>query len=167
MPSGDQGVQHRRYALIPRTLIFLTRGGRVLLIKGAAHKRLWANQYNGLGGHVERGEDVLSAARRELAEETGLLVQDLWHCGVITVDPGGEVGVVIFVLRGECSVGEPVPSPEGSLEWVSFADIDRLPLVEDLYALLPRALAAKRGEPPVFGHYWYDAGDRLVIRFVE
>ena len=67
MPSSDQGVTHDRYTLIPRTLIFLTRGERVLLLKGAPHKRLWANRYNGVGGHIERGEDVLTSARRELA----------------------------------------------------------------------------------------------------
>ena len=39
----------------------------VLLLRGAADKRLWANRYNGLGGHVEAGEDVLSAAKREAA----------------------------------------------------------------------------------------------------
>jgi len=84
MPSSDQGVTRDRYTLIPRTLIFLTRGERVLLLKGAPHKRLWADRYNGLGGHIERGEDVLTSARRELAEETGLQCPGLWLCGVIT-----------------------------------------------------------------------------------
>ena len=51
--------------LIPRTLIFLTCRDLVLLLKGAPHKRLWANRYNGIGGHIERGEDVLTAAQRD------------------------------------------------------------------------------------------------------
>jgi len=72
MPVTDQGLNQDRYMLIPRTLIFLTRGDKILLIKGAANKRLWANLYNGIGGHIEPGEDILSAARRELKEETNL-----------------------------------------------------------------------------------------------
>ena len=52
MPKSDQGVRNDRYKIIPRTLIFVTRGEQVLLLKGAEHKRLWANQYNGIGGHV-------------------------------------------------------------------------------------------------------------------
>lgn len=64
MPSSDQGINRERYMLIPRMLIFLRRGESVLLLKGAPTKRLWAGKYNGVGGHVERGEDILSAARK-------------------------------------------------------------------------------------------------------
>lgn len=69
MPASDQGVHLPRYKVIPRTLIFLVHGEEILLIRGAPTKRLWANRYNGLGGHVEHGEDPLSAAKRELREE--------------------------------------------------------------------------------------------------
>jgi 8-oxo-dGTP diphosphatase len=170
MPASDQGVTHDRYTLIPRTLIFLTRGERVLLLKGAPHKRLWASRYNGVGGHVERGEDVLTAARRELVEETGLEVPDLWLCGVITVDTGENTGIGIFVLRGECAnqlncKEEPASSPEGTLEWVPTSEINHLPLVEDLYTLLPRVLAMQKGDPPLSAQYFYDDTGKLAIRF--
>ena len=72
MPSADQMVLSDRYTIIPRTLIFLICGKNVLLLKGALNKRLWAGLYNGVGGHIERGEDILTAAQRELQEETGL-----------------------------------------------------------------------------------------------
>ena len=73
MPQSDQGATNDRYAVIPRVAIFLRREDSFLLLKGAPTKRLWANKYNGLGGHVERGEDALFAAKRELLEETGEL----------------------------------------------------------------------------------------------
>ncbi|MDI6694759.1 MAG: NUDIX domain-containing protein [Anaerolineales bacterium] len=164
-PASDQGTLTDRYALVPRTLIFLTRGERVLLLKGAAHKRLWAGRYNGIGGHVERGEDILSAAHRELFEETGLIVPDLRLCGVITIDAAQENGVVVFVLRGECPFGEVTPSAEGELEWVRRQDLATLPLVEDLQVLLPRALAASPTDAPFSAHYAYDATGKLQIRF--
>jgi hypothetical protein len=50
---------------------------------------------------------------------------------------------------------------------VSAAQALRLPLVEDLYSLLPRVLASRRSSPAFFGHYYYDANDRLTIRFLD
>ncbi len=166
-PVSDQGALNERYALIPRTLIFLFRGEQVLLLKGAAHKRLWAGRYNGLGGHVERGEDVLSAAQREVYEETGLRDVALRLCGVVTIDVNAERGVGLYVLRGECPPGELTPSAEGDLEWVSLHEIPHLPLVEDLPILLPRLFVQRPEDPPFSAHYWYDSQGHLRVRFNE
>ncbi|MCW4019608.1 MAG: NUDIX domain-containing protein [Candidatus Bathyarchaeota archaeon] len=47
--------------------------GRVLLIK--SHK--WRDQYAVPGGHIELGEKIEDALRREIKEETGLDVYDV------------------------------------------------------------------------------------------
>ena len=65
MPQTEQGITKDRNLIIPRTLIFIRSEDSFLFIKGAADKRLWANKYNGIGGHLERGEDIQSAAERE------------------------------------------------------------------------------------------------------
>ncbi len=166
MPITDQGVNQSRYMLIPRTLIFLTRGDKVLLIKGGPHKRLWANLYNGIGGHIEPGEDVLTAAYRELSEEASLVPDDLWLCAVITIETRQNPGIVIFVFHGEYSQGTPHSSIEGNLEWIDLPDINHIPVVEDLPELLKHIMAMRKGKPPLAAHYLYDDSGKLVIRFV-
>jgi hypothetical protein len=49
MPKSDQGVEQKRYTVVPRTLIFLFDfDNRVLLLKGAENETIvgWSLQWN-------------------------------------------------------------------------------------------------------------------------
>ena len=169
MPKSDQGIdvslQCQRYTVIPRTLVFITRGQRVLLLRGAPAKRIWAGKYNGIGGHIERDEDVYAAALREVREETGLAVEDLRLVGLINIDGDQPTGIMLFVFTATSRSGDPIPSEEGSLEWIKRHQLAQIDLVEDLSTILPRALDLPPDAPPFFAHYHYDEQEQLIIRF--
>jgi 8-oxo-dGTP diphosphatase len=166
MPTSDQGVNLDRYMVVPRTLIFLTRGEKVLLLKGAQNKRLWAGLYNAIGGHIEKGEDPLSAAQRELFEETGLFSSSLMLQGIVTVDTEVNPGVCIFIFQGESSEGELKSSKEGTLEWINSADITNIQCIPDLPALLQKIKDQKPGSPPFFARTKYESDGKMVINFM-
>jgi 8-oxo-dGTP pyrophosphatase MutT (NUDIX family) len=52
----------------PRTRVLVTAGGKVLVVKGLISTGKWSLP----GGGLHRGEEPLTGALRELAEETGL-----------------------------------------------------------------------------------------------
>jgi 8-oxo-dGTP diphosphatase len=169
MGKEEQGLaaSSRRYTVVPRTLCFILspEGGEVLLLKGAPTKRIWPNKYNGIGGHVESGEDVYTAAVREVREETGLAVRDVRLRGVINIPVEDRQGIVVFVFRARAESRQVTPSEEGMLEWVPREQLRALPLVEDLPALIPRVLDSPWGAPLFFGLYTYDETDQLLIQW--
>lgn len=171
MGREDQGVDKSagRYTVIPRVLCFITtddeQGSDVLLLRGAATKRIWPNRYNGVGGHVERDEDVYSAAIREAREETGLDVTDLRLRGVVNIDAGKAQGILMFVFTAKANQREVIACAEGSLEWWPRDNLPQSDLVDDLTILLPRVLSMADDEQPFSARYWYDDDDRLHIDF--
>lgn len=163
MPLAEQGLDTSRYSVIPRSLVLLREGERFLLLRGAAHKIRWAGKYNGLGGHIERGEDVAGSAAREVAEECGLQA-DLWLCGTVLVDTGPQ-GICLFVFTGTAMPGRIIPSPEGTGEWVEYARISSLPAPDDLWPIVQRVYGMKRGAPPFSARSGYDEAGSLRIVF--
>ncbi|MCU0466944.1 MAG: NUDIX domain-containing protein [Anaerolineae bacterium] len=154
-----------RWLVIPRTLVFVFNGDDVLLMKRGAHRRVFPNKYNGLGGHVERGEHPSETAIREVYEESGLTVRDVRVRGVHHIDAGADTGIVMYVFTAQADQREiSVTTDEGTLEWVSVTAVAGLDVVEDLPLVLPRVLAMADDAPPYFAHVSYDAADQIVMR---
>ena len=82
-----------------RATAVVIRDGRVLLVRGRGRK--WGKTYMMPGGGIEPGESPMSAASRELREETGLEAKHIeylctWESAihrhhVFRVDAEGEV----------------------------------------------------------------------------
>ena len=147
-----------RHVVVPRTLCFMVHNGDVLVIKRSPHKRIFPGKINGVGGHVEQGEDVITSAAREIFEETGLAVTDLWLAGVVHVDsrlgqaeplPDASLpGVMVFVFTADAPSRDVQASDEGELSWVPLADVDDLDWVDGDPGLLRHALEARATNRP-------------------
>jgi 8-oxo-dGTP diphosphatase len=165
MSLAGQRLQPDRYSVIPRTLTFLTRPGEVLLMRVPPGRGAWAGRYNGIGGHVEQGEDPQSSAIREVREETGFIVGNLRLRGVVLVDTGGIPGIALYLFTGEGPPGLPASGAEGTAEWIRTTELAQTPLVEDLPTLLPRLL--EKPDRPFSAVYTYSEGGALSIRIAE
>ena len=147
-----------RHLVVLRTLCFVFDGDNVLVMRRSLTRRLFPGKVNGVGGHVEAGEDVAAAAAREIKEETGLEIADLWLAGLLHVDPGlGQVealpdgfvpGVLVAVFTARAAGGEVADSEEGELTWVPLSAAADLDWVDGHPGLLLAALEARRTGMP-------------------
>jgi 8-oxo-dGTP diphosphatase len=159
------GTSDQRAHFIARTLVFIQHNAKLLLLKGAPHKHLWANLYNGIGGHVEQGESIREAALREIREEVGLTdIRSLNLRAVISIDTNVNPGILIFVFTAQTDIPDIAGSPEGDPAWVDWTSLPSESMVADLPELLPRILSRASGAP-LLAHYHYDAQGNLITDF--
>jgi len=165
MANNPQVILKNRYQVVPRSLILVFDEKKVLLQKAADTKKIWSGKYNGLGGHVEKGEDILTSAKRELLEEAGITCENLHMAGSVMIDVAEEHGILMFVFTGNSPQGTLIPSEEGSLEWVEINKVSTLPVVEDIPLLLELITKQKQGDL-FYGHYSYNNAGKLIANFI-
>ncbi len=116
-------------------------GKNVLLIhRNSRQNDMHLGKYNGLGGKLERDEDVISGLRREIREEAGVEIDDIRLRGTINWTGFGKKGEdwFGFIFRIDSFSGIPrTENPEGSLHWVAVDKILELPLWEGDRYFLP------------------------------
>ncbi len=165
MTVDTQGIEAGRYRVVPRSLVFVRCGDRLLLLRRASESRIWPGCYNGVGGHVEAGEDLADSARREVFEETGLRVRQLRLAGLIHAsDEDAPEGVLVIVFTAEADGDAVEASREGTLHWLSPSDVEALDLVPDVPAILPR-LWPEEGQPPFVA--FASPGGEEAVRFAR
>jgi 8-oxo-dGTP diphosphatase len=140
--------------------VFSPDGGRVLLVhRNTRPADPHFGKYNGLGGKLERDEDVVAGLRREVREEAGLECEALELRGTVSWPGFGKGGEdwFGFVFRIDRYRGEPlVANPEGTLEWVEVGRVLSLPLWEGDRHFLPLVFTA--GGRPFHGVMPYRDG---------
>jgi len=107
-------------------------GTRVLLVhRNARADDLHLGRYNGLGGKLEAGEDIVAGMKREIREEANLECDRLHLRGTISwpgFGKGGEDWFGFIFLIDRWTGTPPTENAEGSLEWHAIEALATLPL---------------------------------------
>jgi 8-oxo-dGTP diphosphatase len=121
---------------------------RVLMIhRNARPDDPHAGKFNGLGGKLDAGEDVVTGLCREIREEAGIECDELVLCGTISWPGFGKHGEdwFGFIFRIDRWHGEPLTAnPEGTLSWIEVERVPRLPMWEGDHHFLPLVLGEDR-----------------------
>ena len=143
--------------------VFSPDGERVLLVhRNARPLDAHLGKYNGLGGKLEAGEDIVSGVRREVREEAGLECDELHLAGTVSWPGFGAAGEdwFGFLFRVTAFTGTPPASnAEGTLHWVALPDVAALPMWGGDRHFLPAVL--DRAAPPFHGVMPYAGGRPL------
>lgn len=97
-------------------------------------------KYNGLGGKVDRDESVSDCMKREIFEESGLMVERMTLRGTISWPGFGKGGAdwFGFIFRIDSWTGTAHEgNHEGTLQWIAVDKLLDLPLWESDRLFLP------------------------------
>jgi 8-oxo-dGTP diphosphatase len=116
-------------------------GQSVLLIhRNTRPDDIHFGKYNGLGGKLDSGEDIVSGMRREIREEAGIEAEELALRGTISWPGFGKDGQdwFGFIFRVDRWSGTPLTNNhEGALEWMPLARLPELNMWESDRLWLP------------------------------
>lgn len=124
-------------------------GANVLMIKRgqAPAQGLWSIP----GGKLEPGETLAEACRREVEEETGLLIEVQQIAAVVERKQEGFHYVIVDFLAvlADASGTEPTPQTDVSeAKWIAIDDLPNYPIVEGLHEIIIRSFRVSNGNYP-------------------
>ncbi len=116
--------------ILPAVSVAVRREDRLLLVlRGRPPSHGF---YAFPGGRVEKGETLEEAARRELAEETGLAARALRPLVLVRVE-GDEFDYDLQVFSGEYVAGEPIAADDAAeAAFFTLREMETLPVLESV-----------------------------------
>lgn len=108
--------RHKGFAVTGDTAVFTRQDGRLMVVMIRRANEPFQDRWALPGGFVDIDEDLEAGARRELEEETGLVVDDLTQLGAYGTpgrDPRGRTVTVAYVGL-VVDLGEPIGADDAA-----------------------------------------------------
>ena len=118
----------------------MVRSGKVLLVRRSPHARHYPDVWDLFGGHVEAGESLEEALRREAREELGVEVDSFYPLGTVH-DPVEPADITIFAV--DAWRGAPfnaAPDEHSAIGWFSADELPHSSGLEAYRRLVVQAL---------------------------
>ena len=97
--------EKNRYTVLPRVLVFVFKDGKLLMMKYSGKGENMSQEkldrkdiHNCIGGHVEKGEDVIETAVKEAQEEAGIKLLNPKVRGIINISGFAEKDIINFII---------------------------------------------------------------------
>lgn len=148
---------------VSTTNCFVRKDDAILMLRRSDTIYKFPGFWMGPGGRQEPTEDILSACIREVAEETGLTIENVSLRVIATHHyPHKDEVYLVFIFVADYVDGQPQGEEElGTLEWLKEEDalaLDRL--YPDLKVHLP--LALDHSSELYFTHMEFDHASNIV-----
>ena len=135
---GSAQGEDRKDMIILATLCYVKRDGYTLMLyRNKKANDIHEGKWNGLGGKFEDGETPEECVRREVKEESGLVIQDPRLHGLIMFPNFKGYDWYVFVFTATEFSGHQIDSPEGQLEWIKDDVLTSLNLWESDHIFFP------------------------------
>jgi len=123
------------------TLCYIENSGRYLmLLRNKKKNDPNMNKWIGVGGKLNPDETPIECAKREIFEETGLLVDAFRYAGKVYFVSDIWEDELMHLFVAETDNTEVTPCSEGTLEWIPKDDVLSLNLWEGDRVFLKRLL---------------------------
>lgn len=142
------------------TLCYLEKGEYILMLHRIKKKEDEnAGKWIGVGGKLEENESPVECIKREIEEETGLIVEKVKERGILFFVLPKWGNELIFLYTADEFKGELKECDEGELRWIKKDEVLNLSLWEGDRAFLPLLL---NSEERVNMKLIYNQDDQLV-----